>query len=113
MIENVSACIIDVPNPKVRQKFDDLEKIKDPEVFTKVASFEYPFRFKTGFNKPAVTIEDKDKIFHAIALHYTFLTSLHEILINLARDSTFMACLIICANILSKLHVVPAYWKPT
>ena len=37
------------------------------------------FRFKAGFSKPVVTIEDKDKLFHAIALHYNLLTALSEI----------------------------------
>ena len=78
-IEKVPTCITDVPNPKVRQKPEDLEKIKDSEVFTKVASFEHPFRFQAGFSKPVVTVEDKDKLFHAIALHYTLLTALSEI----------------------------------
>ena len=78
-IEKVSRCITDVPNPKVRQKLEDLEKIKDLEVFTKVASFKCPFRSQAGFSKPVITIEDKDKLFHAIALHSTLLTSLSEI----------------------------------
>ena len=78
-IEKVSTCITDVPNPKVRQKLEDWAKIKDPEVFAKVASFECPFRFKASFSKPVVTIEDKDKLFHAIALHYNLLTALSEI----------------------------------
>ena len=78
-IKKVSTCTTDVPNPKVRQKLEDLEKIKDQEVFTKFTSFECPFRFKAGFSKPVIVIEDKDKLFHAIVLHYTLLTSLPEI----------------------------------
>lgn len=78
-IEKVETCIGDVPNQKVKQKLQELEKIENPETFSKVASFECSFRFKAGFSKPFVTVEEKDKLFHAIALHYTLLSSLSEL----------------------------------
>ena len=78
-IEKVETCIEDVPNQKVKQKLEELEKIEDPEAFSKRASFECSFRFKAGFSKPLITFEEKDKLFHAIALHYTLLSSLSEI----------------------------------
>lgn len=78
-INKVVTCIRDVPNPKVKQKLEDLEKIENPEVFKKVASFECSFRFKAGFSKAIVTIEEKSKLLHAIALHYTLLSSLSEV----------------------------------
>ena len=78
-IEKVETCIGDVPNQKVKQKLEELEKIEDPEAFSKNASFECSFRFKAGFSKPLITFQEKDKLFHAIALHYTLLSSLSEI----------------------------------
>ena len=68
-----------MPNQKVKQKLEELAKIEDPQVFSKSASFECSFRFKAGFSKPLITFQEKDKLFHAIALHYTLLSSLCEI----------------------------------
>ncbi len=78
-IEKVETCIGDIPNQKVKQKQEELEKIEDPEAFSKNASFECSFRFKAGFSKPIITFQEKDKLFHAVALHYTLLSSLSEI----------------------------------
>ena len=63
-----------MPNQKVKQKLEELAKIEDPQVFSKSASFECSFRFKA-----LITFQEKDKLFHAIALHYTLLSSLCEI----------------------------------
>ena len=78
-IEKVTTCIKDLPNHKVKQKLEELQAFEDPEVFSKTASFECPFRFKAGFTKPSVTVEDKEKLFHVIALHYTLLSTLSEV----------------------------------
>ena len=70
-IEKVETCIEDVLNQKVKQRLEELAKIEDPQVFSESASFECCFRFNAGFSKPLITFQEKDKLFHAIALHYT------------------------------------------
>ena len=78
-IEKANASIKDIPKAKVREKLEELQSIEDPQAFSKVASFECSFRFKAGFSKPVIKFEERDKMFRAIALHYTLLSSLSEI----------------------------------
>ena len=65
---NVSTCVEDVP--KAKKKLEELQSISDPDLFKQVASFDCSLRFKAGYAKPVVTIEDKDDLIRCISLYY-------------------------------------------
>eukprot|EP00794_Sanderia_malayensis_P008464 gene8464-9371_t len=65
-LEAVLTSVSDLPNEKVRLKLEELDLISDPEVFKKEASFNVQFRFKAGYSKPLVTLEDKQELFRCI-----------------------------------------------
>ena len=67
---NVSTCVEDVPNAKAKKKLEELQSISDPDQFKQVASFDCSLRFKAGYAKPIVTIENKDDLIRCISLHY-------------------------------------------
>ena len=75
-VEKVAVSVEDVPNAKVRQKLEELQRTSDPEDFKQLASFNCSMRFKAGYTKPIVTIEDKASLIRYICLHYTLLYSL-------------------------------------
>ena len=76
---NVSTCVEDVPNAKAKKKLEELQSISDPDQFKQVASFDCSLRFKAGYAKPIVTIEDKDDLIRCISLHYLLLSGLVEL----------------------------------
>ena len=76
---NVSTCVEDVPNAKAKKKLEELQSISDPDQFKQVASFDCSLRFKAGYAKPLVTIEDKDDLIRCISLHYLLLSGLVEL----------------------------------
>eukprot|EP00794_Sanderia_malayensis_P002036 gene2036-2315_t len=78
-IGKVVANIADIPDAKIRLKLQNIEQIEDEERFKNVASFESSLRFKAGFTKPVVKMEDKASFMRSIALHYTLLFSMPEI----------------------------------
>ena len=79
-LEAVSEAIRDLPNGKVRSKLKELDKISDPSIFKKEASFNTQFRFKAEYSMPVVTLENKqDFIRLFICLHYLILSTLPEI----------------------------------
>ena len=78
-LEAVLTSVSDLPNEKVRLKLEELDLISDPEVFKREASFNVQFRFKAGYSKPLVTLEDKQEFFRCICLHYMILSTLPEI----------------------------------
>ena len=67
---NVSTCVEDVPNAKAKKKLEEFQSISDPDQFKQVASFDCSLRFKAGYTKPVVTIEDEDDLIRCISLHY-------------------------------------------
>lgn len=78
-LDKVSTCVKDVPNAKARKKLEELQGISDPDQFKKVASFDCSLRFKAGYAKPIVTMEDKDDLIRCISLHYLLLSGLVEL----------------------------------
>ena len=78
-VEKVTTSVCDVPNAKVRQKLEELQSTTDPDDFKQLASFNCSMRFKAGYTKPIVTIEDKAALIRYICLHYTLLYSLPHV----------------------------------
>lgn len=78
-LSKVSTCVKDVPNAKAKKKLEGLQGICDPDKFKQVASFDCSLRFKAGYTKPIVTIEDKDDLIRCISLHYLLLSGLVEL----------------------------------
>ena len=78
-LEKVKIEISDVPNAKAKNKLQELDAMNDPVEFKQAASFNCPLRFKAGFSKPIVTLEDKSDLMQCIALHHTLLFSLPEL----------------------------------
>ena len=58
-VDKVTTSIDDVPSVKVRQKLEELQSTTNAEDFKQLASFNCSMRFKAGYTKPIVTIEDK------------------------------------------------------
>ena len=58
-VEKITTSVGDVPNVKVRQKLEELQCCTDPEDFKQLASFNCSMRFKAGYTKAIVTIDDK------------------------------------------------------
>ena len=77
-LEAVSACVDDLQPGKVKSRLEELEKISDPDVFKTEASFNTPFRFKAGYCKPIVTLENKQEFVRCICLHHLILSALPE-----------------------------------
>ena len=75
----MTTSINDIPNVKVRQKLEELQSTTNPKDFKQLAAFNCSMRFKAGYTKPIVTIEDKASLIHYICLHHTLLYSLPHI----------------------------------
>ena len=57
-----------------------VQSTTDPDDFKQLASFNCSMRFKAGYTKPIVTIEDKAALMiRYICLHYTLLYSLPHV----------------------------------
>ena len=56
-----------------------VQSTTDPDDFKQLASFNCSMRFKAGYTKPIVTIEDKAALIQYICLHYTLLYSLPHV----------------------------------
>ena len=78
-LDKVSACAQDITNAKAKAKLQELQEISDPKKFKQVVTFAYLIRFKAGYTKPIVTIEDKNDLIRCISLHYLLLSGLVEL----------------------------------
>ena len=75
-LEKVSTSITDLPNAKANKKLQELQEICDPDKFKQAASFDCSLRFKAGYSKPIVSMEDKDDLIRCVSLHYSLLFGL-------------------------------------
>lgn len=65
-LDSVSVSVNDLPSGKVKTTLEELEVIVDWERFEQEESFNTPLKFKVGYTKPIVTLEDKDEFTRCI-----------------------------------------------
>lgn len=78
-LDSVSVSVSDLPSGKVKITLRELEAIADCERFMQEAFFNTPLRFKAGYTKPIVTLEDKGEFTRCICLHPLILSTQSEI----------------------------------